>query len=79
MNNISFKEVRKKLDDAPEGYVPRECYDAVLQRANKLDDLCRYLREENIELKATAIRVTNAIQAFNKIIGEKGLVKNDKD
>ena len=79
MNDISFTEVKKKLDDAPEGYVPRECYDAVLQRANKLDDICRYLRKENRELKATAIQVTKAIQALNKIVGEKGLVKHDKD
>lgn len=80
--DISFEEVKKKLDDAPEGYVPRECYDAVLQWANKLDDICRNIRKENKELRSMIVKVVDAICAFNDIIGranEKGLVKNDKD
>ena len=82
MNDISFKEVKKKLDDAPEGYVPRECYEAVLQRANKLNDLCRSIRKENDELRSMIIEVCEAICVFNDVVdraNEKGLVKDDKD
>jgi hypothetical protein len=82
MNDISFEEVRKKLDDAPEGYVPRECYETVLKRANKLDDICRSIRKENKELRSMIIKVVDAIWAFNDVIdgaSKKGLVDNDKD
>ena len=79
MKKISFNDVYKKIEEAPDGYVPRECYEAALERAQKLDDICRYLRDENRELKTLVVQVADAIRAFNKVIGEKGFIKDDKD
>lgn len=47
MNDISFEEIRKKLDDAPEGYVPRECYEAAKMRADKLEEMWRTEHADN--------------------------------
>lgn len=63
MNNI-----KDKIDNSPEGYVTKECYDAVLERANKLDDICRSLRQENHVLRGMMVKVVDAICAFNEVI-----------
>ena len=81
MNN-DINDVKDKINNAPEGYVPKECYEAALERANKLDDLCRIIRKENKELRSMIIKVVDAIWAFNDVIdgaSKKGLVKDDKD
>ena len=81
-NDISFEDVRKKLDAAPEGYVPKECYDASKIRADRLEDMWRAEHEENKKMKDLMETICLAIRGVNEIIDQankKGTVKNDKN
>jgi len=75
--DISFEEVKKKLDDAPEGYVPRECYDAAKMRADKLEEMWRAEHKELKIAKGTIETICIAIKAFNNVIDKEN--DNDKD
>lgn len=45
--DISFEDVRKKLDAAPEGYVPKEYYEVEKMRADRLEEMWRAEHNEN--------------------------------
>lgn len=45
--DISFEDVRKKLDAAPEGYVPKEYYEVEKMRADRLEEMWRAEHADN--------------------------------
>lgn len=84
MNNrdLDIAEIRTKIDNAPEGYIPRECYEAAKTRADRLEDMWRREHEENKKMKSLIETICLAIHSFNEIVeshNKKGLIKDDKD
>lgn len=73
---ISFEEIEKKLDDAPEGYVPRECYEAAKMRADRLEEMWRAEHKELKMAKGIIETICMAINAFNNVITKED--DNDK-
>lgn len=69
-----MNDIKRRIDEAPEGYIPIECYEATKMRADKLEKMWRAEHSENKRFREMYDQICEALLFINK---ERDI--NDKD